>query len=535
MKNANDQRCQLDIEDNDENDDCSDPDYESKVRVCNKSSTPMKESTGSNSVPPNATAAAAAAAAAHAAAAHVAAAAAATTTTVTTKHHGRHHRLDPEKRLRREIANSNERRRMQSINAGFQALKAMLPRREEEKMSKAAILQQTAEHVHSLNCKVADMTKKLVKLQKACDSKGSQAEPLLEEGELVDVGVQTSQSLLNENNKCPEAMAGVGGGSSRKRLRSCRGSDSAGIVRPISKSSVACQTDFTDNTSVEFKYMKHQIIELRIAYDNERQLRLLREKQYRSLEMNHFNSLSQVSGVSMLDFPVNGCHQAALLPVGSGFAPAVQVPFSAPAAVVTSSLPTVQSPFLTVSQAAESANVVHVSPQTSGTQGMPSAVFGPSALAAVSAMLSPTTVSVSGWNAAAAAAHSSDSAGCFSSSFANISVAAAAVAAAAAAAAPPPPPPPLPPPPPPATLAVANHGNFLNSGQVTVPHTKGLGSIIDAVRLLEGDHLFNDEQPSTEENNTKADNTAAASSCCQKEMSNNFPKREPPSDGQCSL
>ncbi|KAL1284782.1 Transcription factor [Trichinella pseudospiralis] len=467
MKNANDQRCQLDIEDNDENDDCSDPDYESKVRVCNKSSTPMKESTGSNSVPPNATAAAAAAAAAHAAAAHVAAAAAATTTVVTTKHHGRHHRLDPEKRLRREIANSNERRRMQSINAGFQALKAMLPRREEEKMSKAAILQQTAEHVHSLNCKVADMTKKLVKLQKACDSKGSQAEPLLEEGELVDVGVQTSQSLLNENNKCPEAMAGVGGGSSRKRLRSCRGSDSAGIVRPISKSSVACQTDFTDNTSVEFKYMKHQIIELRIAYDNERQLRLLREKQYRSLEMNHFNSLSQVSGVSMLDFPVNGCHQAALLPVGSGFAPAVQVPFSAPAAVVTSSLPTVQSPFLTVSQAAESANVVHVSPQTSGTQGMPSAVFGPSALAAVSAMLSPTTVSV--------------------------------------------------------------------SGQVTVPHTKGLGSIIDAVRLLEGDHLFNDEQPSTEENNTKADNTAAASSCCQKEMSNNFPKREPPSDGQCSL
>ncbi|OUC48676.1 Helix-loop-helix DNA-binding domain protein [Trichinella nativa] len=79
----------------------------------------MKESTGSNSVPPAAAASATAAAAG-----------------VTTKHHGRHHRLDADKRLRREIANSNERRRMQSINAGFQALKAMLPRREEEKMSK---------------------------------------------------------------------------------------------------------------------------------------------------------------------------------------------------------------------------------------------------------------------------------------------------------------------------------------------------------------------------------------------------------------
>ncbi|KRZ81031.1 Transcription factor AP-4 [Trichinella papuae] len=504
MKNASDQRCQLDIEDNDENDDCSDPDYESKVRVSNKSSTPMKESTGSNSVPPAAAAAAAAAAAV------------AATTVVTTKHHGRHHRLDPEKRLRREIANSNERRRMQSINAGFQALKAMLPRREEEKMSKAAILQQTAEHVHSLNCKVEDITRKLVKLQKAYDSKGFQAQPWLEESELVDVGVQTMQmSLLSENNRYPEAMAGVGGGSSRKRLKSCRGSDSAGIARLISKSSVACQTDFIDNTSVEFKYMKHQIIELRIAYDHERQLRLLREKQYRSLEMNHFNSLSQVSGVSMLDFPVNSCHQATLLPVGSGFAPTVQVPFSTPAAVVTSSLPTHQSPFLTVSKAAESANVVHVSSQTSGTQGV-APVFSPSALAAVSAMLSPTTVSVSGWNAAAAAAHSSDSAGCFSS-FASISAAAA-------------------PPPPPPTLAIANHGNFLNSGQVTMPQTKGLGSIIDAVRLLEGDHLFSDlEQNQTTINNTKADNTAAASSRRQKEMNNNFPKKEPPNNGQCNL
>lgn len=53
-------------------------------------------------------------------------------------------------RMRRQIANCNERRRMQSINAGFMALRALLPRKEGEKLSKAAILQQTAEMVHHL-------------------------------------------------------------------------------------------------------------------------------------------------------------------------------------------------------------------------------------------------------------------------------------------------------------------------------------------------------------------------------------------------
>ena len=43
---------------------------------------------------------------------------------------------DQERRLRREIANSNERRRMQSINAGFQSLRTLLPHHEGEKLSK---------------------------------------------------------------------------------------------------------------------------------------------------------------------------------------------------------------------------------------------------------------------------------------------------------------------------------------------------------------------------------------------------------------
>ncbi|KAL0266400.1 UNVERIFIED_CONTAM: hypothetical protein PYX00_008949 [Menopon gallinae] len=47
--------------------------------------------------------------------------------------------MEQEKRIRREIANSNERRRMQSINAGFQSLRTLLPSHEGEKLSKVRL------------------------------------------------------------------------------------------------------------------------------------------------------------------------------------------------------------------------------------------------------------------------------------------------------------------------------------------------------------------------------------------------------------
>lgn len=47
---------------------------------------------------------------------------------------------DQERRIRREIANSNERRRMQSINAGFQSLKTLIPHSDGEKLSKVTPL-----------------------------------------------------------------------------------------------------------------------------------------------------------------------------------------------------------------------------------------------------------------------------------------------------------------------------------------------------------------------------------------------------------
>lgn len=55
-----------------------------------------------------------------------------------------------DKRVKREIANSNERRRMQSINAGFQKLKRLLPVNDGEKLSKAAILQHASDFIQQI-------------------------------------------------------------------------------------------------------------------------------------------------------------------------------------------------------------------------------------------------------------------------------------------------------------------------------------------------------------------------------------------------
>lgn len=82
-----------------------------------------------------------------------------------------------ERRMRREIANSNERKRMQSINAGFETLKTLLPNHQiGEKMSKAAILQQTVDLVHRLQMEMSRMGSVLQRFKetKECSGKCGQ-------------------------------------------------------------------------------------------------------------------------------------------------------------------------------------------------------------------------------------------------------------------------------------------------------------------------------------------------------------------------
>ncbi|XP_051878073.1 transcription factor AP-4 isoform X1 [Pristis pectinata] len=138
---------------------------------------------------------------------------------------------DQERRIRREIANSNERRRMQSINAGFQSLKTLIPHTDGEKLSKAAILQQTAEYIFSLE--------------------------------------QEKTRLLQQNSQLKRFIQEYSGSSPKRR----RAEDKdEGIGSP----------DVWEDEKLED--LKREMIELRQQLDKERSVRMMLEEQVRSLE-----------------------------------------------------------------------------------------------------------------------------------------------------------------------------------------------------------------------------------------------------------
>ncbi|XP_067859682.1 transcription factor AP-4 isoform X2 [Heptranchias perlo] len=133
---------------------------------------------------------------------------------------------DQERRIRREIANSNERRRMQSINAGFQSLKTLIPHTDGEKLSKAAILQQTAEYIFSLE--------------------------------------QEKTRLLQQNSQLKRFIQEYSGSSPKRR----RAEDKdEGIGSP----------DVWEDEKVED--LKREMIELRQQLDKERSVRMMLEEQ----------------------------------------------------------------------------------------------------------------------------------------------------------------------------------------------------------------------------------------------------------------
>eukprot|EP01136_Pigoraptor_vietnamica_P045938 Opistho-1_new@24543 len=74
--------------------------------------------------------------------------------------------MEQDRRVRREIANSNERRRMQSINAGFDQLKELIPHCDGEKWSKATILQQSADYIRALQGSKLSLEEENAKLRR---------------------------------------------------------------------------------------------------------------------------------------------------------------------------------------------------------------------------------------------------------------------------------------------------------------------------------------------------------------------------------
>ncbi|XP_029108445.1 transcription factor AP-4 isoform X2 [Scleropages formosus] len=120
---------------------------------------------------------------------------------------------------------------MQSINAGFQSLKTLIPHSDGEKLSKAAILQQTAEYIFSLE--------------------------------------QEKTRLLQQNNQLKRFIQEFSGSSPKRR----RAEDKdEGIGSP----------DILEDEKVED--LRREMIELRQQLDKERSARMMLEEQIRSLD-----------------------------------------------------------------------------------------------------------------------------------------------------------------------------------------------------------------------------------------------------------
>uniref|UniRef100_A0A1B6KRS9 BHLH domain-containing protein n=1 Tax=Graphocephala atropunctata TaxID=36148 RepID=A0A1B6KRS9_9HEMI len=170
-------------------------------------------------------------------------------------HHGS---MEQEKRIRREIANSNERRRMQSINAGFQSLRTLLPHHEGEKLSKAAILQQTAEYIYQLeqektrllsqNCQL----KRLINQHEGEPLTTSAAKKRKTETGLV---VSVADEVITSDGAMAVAGAVVNAGAGSPTL-----------------------------LDIEQAGANSELIDLRVQLDRERGLRMILEDQVRSLE-----------------------------------------------------------------------------------------------------------------------------------------------------------------------------------------------------------------------------------------------------------
>ncbi|CAD7078965.1 unnamed protein product [Hermetia illucens] len=183
--------------------------------------------------------------------------------------------MENEKRMRREIANSNERRRMQSINAGFQSLRSLLPHHEGEKLSKAAILQQTSQYIIELEREKTHLL-----------SQNSQLKRTLGQHELAS----------GDGNEI--ACAGQGGAIKKRKLTdnvitlqtiSDSSDEGLGSMSPepvtllnnAAKSTAVAATAYISTTSKE-------LTELKASLETERKRRMLAEERLRQVTGQYY-------------------------------------------------------------------------------------------------------------------------------------------------------------------------------------------------------------------------------------------------------
>lgn len=171
---------------------------------------------------------------------------------------------DPEHRKRRAIANSNERKRMQSINAGFNSLRNLVCPKSGDKLSKAAILKYTADFIKTLLAE---------KQQLLADNRC--LEQLLS-GTDLDLERHTHQSL---------SLHSLRPGKRRRREAESSSSDEGLGFTAAEEILVASGDNSNGARDKSISELRRQVKDLEEQVEKEKALRLLIEADKRQLEL----------------------------------------------------------------------------------------------------------------------------------------------------------------------------------------------------------------------------------------------------------
>lgn len=197
--------------------------------------------------------------------------------------HIKNEKMEPEteevRRHRRLIANSNERRRMQGINNGFEALRGFLACSEEQKLSKAAILQKTVTYIQHLLDEKSQLIMRNAQLEKLAAGAG---------GVKPDENPVFAREVFvvsTNDHAVPIVKQEPGTGNRRKRKASTaqiENVDDEGVASLYSEHSGS-----GEDLQSEVTELREETKRLRLSLENERLHRRNLETQIRNLQLQN--------------------------------------------------------------------------------------------------------------------------------------------------------------------------------------------------------------------------------------------------------
>ena len=174
---------------------------------------------------------------------------------------------EEERRVRRQIANSNERRRMQSINNGFMSLRTIIPDGHDEKLSKAAVLQQTASYVRQLEKDKLELMAEIDRLKGLIENKDSSQLPVLDSGS-IEEKPKAGNEVPNNENSCNTLV--------EHQTSNLNENSTISPNVPVSTE--------VDIGIMSNEQLRKEILAVRIQLERERDLRLKHESKIKELE-----------------------------------------------------------------------------------------------------------------------------------------------------------------------------------------------------------------------------------------------------------